>query len=211
MEKDLLIRGLAELGIPAPDAYVPAFAEYLDALIRWNRAYNLTSLRSESDIITKHFIDSLLYLTFIPPSRTEAAYTADVCDIGSGAGFPGVPLAIVRPDLVVTLIEPSRKKSAFLRYVIRTLRLPHVTVSQKRVEDLPRGTFDMAVTRALFSMGELVRKAGHVLRKEGFFILSKGPKVWEEIPGLPAHCRVEVRELCLRSADLRRNIVKVMC
>ncbi|MEW6215889.1 MAG: 16S rRNA (guanine(527)-N(7))-methyltransferase RsmG, partial [Nitrospirota bacterium] len=103
--------------------YVPemeqlsAFMTYLSELKRWNKAYNLTSLSKDEDIIIKHFLDSLLYLKAIPDGEIKIA------DVGSGAGFPGIPLKIIRPEIEMYLIEPSRKKSAFLRHIIRQVGL----------------------------------------------------------------------------------------
>ncbi|MBI3593064.1 MAG: 16S rRNA (guanine(527)-N(7))-methyltransferase RsmG, partial [Nitrospirae bacterium] len=182
-EKKLLTIGLNELGISPSSDVIGRFVAYLVELKKWNRTYNLTALKNNADIITKHFIDSLLYLTAIPHGNWS------ICDVGSGAGFPGLPIAIVRPDITVTLIEPSRKKVAFLKHMKRLLSLNNVDVLAYRIEEVRDKFFDIAVTRALFSIGDFIKKAGPVLKKEGFLVLNKGPKLEEEIKGLPDYVK----------------------
>ena len=201
--RPLLIRGLEEIGLDPPDLTVSRFMVYLAELKRWSRAYNLTGLRSEEEIITKHFIDSLLYLRMIPRD------CRDLGDIGSGAGFPGVPLALVRPGLRVTLIEPSRKKCAFLRHLVRALSLENVAVIDGRVEEVEQ-LFDVVVTRALFTIGDLLKKARNRLREGGFIIVSKGPGFREEVGGLPEGVGIEVEEVRLPGTALKRVLVKVV-
>ncbi len=202
-DRELLTRGIKELGIDPPDTAVDRFHSYLQELKKWNRAYNLTALTSSGDIVIKHFLDSLLYLKAIPEGQWN------ICDVGSGAGFPGLPLAIIRTDVSITLVEPSRKKTAFLRHMKRQLSLAHISVAEARVEDLKDKVFDIAVTRALFSIGDFVKKAGHVVRGGGFFVLSKGPKLEEEREALPASVKCEIIPVFLPLAGLQRNIVKV--
>ncbi len=199
--EELLRKGLRELGLPETDEIVAKFALYLSELKRWNRAYNLTALTKDEEIVTKHFLDSLLYLRFVP----EGPHT--ICDIGSGAGFPGVPMAIVRQDLTVYLVEPSRKRCSFLRHLKRTLPLPNVEVVEERVEDCRDRICDIAVTRALFSVTDLVREAGHLVRPGGSFILSKGQRLEDETKDLPEGLRVEVARVPLPGTSLTRNII----
>lgn len=202
--KELLIAGLNELHLPPSGINTERFVAYLQELKKWNRTYNLTALKSDRDIIIKHFIDSLLYLRVIPEGQLS------LCDVGSGAGFPGLPIAIVRPDVAVTLIEPSRKKVAFLRHTRRTLSLDNVEVVESRVEDIRDGLFDIAATRALFSIGDFVKKAGHVIKRGGCFILNKGPKLEEEIKELPASVKCEYIPAKLPLTSLQRTIVRVI-
>ncbi|MCC6346290.1 MAG: 16S rRNA (guanine(527)-N(7))-methyltransferase RsmG [Nitrospirales bacterium] len=205
--RQLLTEGLRTLGpkpgICSADSLVPLFSTYLQELKRWNRAYNLTGLESDRDIITKHFLDSLLYLTFIPEGSGSLA------DVGSGAGFPGVPLAAVRPELTVVLIEPSRKKTAFLKHLKRVLTLDNVEIVSARVEEMRDRSFDMAVTRALFTLGDFIKKAGHVVKKGGFLLASKGPRLSEELKDLPASARYEIRDIPLPLTSLERHLVRI--
>ncbi|MEM3112747.1 MAG: 16S rRNA (guanine(527)-N(7))-methyltransferase RsmG, partial [Candidatus Anstonellales archaeon] len=118
----LLKKGLRRIGLSSSARQVELFMTYLAELKKWNRVYNLTGLRTDEDIIIRHFLDSLLYLKAIPEGGLSIA------DVGSGAGFPGIPIKIMRPDIQLALIESSRKRSAFLRHIIRILRLDKTNV-----------------------------------------------------------------------------------
>jgi 16S rRNA (guanine527-N7)-methyltransferase len=148
---------------------------YLTELKKWNRAYNLTSLNTDEDIIVNHFLDSLLYLKAIPEGHVSIA------DVGSGAGFPGIPIRMFRSESGMYLLEPSRKKASFLRHIVKLLGLYGVEVIEERVEDIGYLGVDVALTRALFSIKEFVRKVSHLVRDDGRMVLSKGPMVYEEL------------------------------
>lgn len=204
MENKFLQEGLIQLKIEPSADIIEKFSIYLQELKKWNRAYNLTSLKKDEDIIVRHFFDSLLYLEAVPEGRYS------ICDIGSGAGFPGVPIAIVRPEFEICLIEPSRKKTAFLRHIKRTLKLQNVEILEGRAEDIRDRMFDIGVTRALFSIGELIQKARHILKKNGFFVMNKGPKFEEEIKEIPQEINIEVVSIVLPKTAIKRNIIKIL-
>lgn len=203
-EIHILTEGITSLNIPISDGCLEKFIIYLAELKRWNRAYNLTGLKKDEDIIIKHFIDSLLYLRFIPENNL------DVCDIGSGAGFPGLPIAIVRKDLKITLIEPSGKKAIFLRHITRTLSLKNITVFESNVEDMRGIFFDVAVTRALFSIERLIKKAWHIVRQNGIFIFSKGPAGLDEVKHMPPNLELELVQVALPFTSITRNLIKII-
>jgi 16S rRNA (guanine527-N7)-methyltransferase len=195
-----IIQGLKELSLSFTQKQVQQFVTYLYELKKWNRAYNLTSLKTDKDIIIKHFLDSLLYLKALPEG------VVSVLDVGSGAGFPGVPLKIMRPEITLYLLEPSRKKAAFLMQIIRTLGLVNIDVVEQRVENIRTLTVDVAVTRALFDIKEFHKKVSPLVRKGGRLILSKGPKVREELrcaQGIPH----ELLTFMLPHTSIRRFIV----
>jgi 16S rRNA (guanine527-N7)-methyltransferase len=200
--EEILRKGLMELGFSVPEETVAKFLVYLSELKRWNKAYNLTALTKDEEIVTKHFLDSLLYLSFVP----EGQHT--VCDIGSGAGFPGIPMAIVRDDLTLLLVEPTRKRCSFLRHMKRTLPLSNIEVIEARVEEVTERLCDIAVTRALFSVKDLVSEAAHLVKDGGFFILNKGQRLEEETADLPEGVMVEVKTLPLPGTTLKRNIIR---
>lgn len=202
--QELLKKGLSELGINISADIVNKFLHYLSELIKWNRAYNLTAVTNESDIIIKHFFDSLLFLKAFPEGD------GNICDIGSGAGFPGVPIAIVKPDVLVTLIEPSRKKCAFLKNVKRVLSLEKVQVVESRVESVREAAFDIATTRALFDIREFLKKTEHLVKKGGCFIVSKGPKYREELENIPSHARFFHVAATLPLTSLQRHLIRVI-
>ncbi|MBF0560356.1 MAG: 16S rRNA (guanine(527)-N(7))-methyltransferase RsmG [Nitrospirae bacterium] len=201
--QELLIKGLAETGANVPGDAVDLFLHYLSELKRWNKAYNLTALKSDRDIIIKHFLDSLLFYRAFPEA------IGDVCDVGSGAGFPGIPIAIVMRDIPVTLVEPSRKKCAFLRNISRALSLSNISVLESRIEDVEHTHFDIAVTRALFSIDEFIAKAKHIVRKGGCLIVNKGPKFQEELDKIPASTHFVHIPATLPLASLQRHLIRV--
>ncbi|MBI5187921.1 MAG: 16S rRNA (guanine(527)-N(7))-methyltransferase RsmG [Nitrospirae bacterium] len=205
---DELIRdGLVELGLIPSKEQINAFMVYLSELKKWNKAYNLTGLRKDEDIIIKHFLDSLLYLKAIPDGKIK------VTDVGSGAGVPGIPIKIIRPEIEMYLIEPSRKKTAFLRHIIKQLGLKKIEVIEKRIEEIQESGFsvDVAVTRALFNIKDFVKKASPVVREGGYFILSKGPKVKEELSKIKIKRikDITIFELSLPLVNTKRFIVMI--
>jgi len=202
-EQELLSKGLSELGIIAQTDTIVRFMTYLSELKKWNRAYNLTAIKNDRDIIIKHFLDSLLFLKAFPED------IGNVCDVGSGAGFPGIPIAIVRPDISITLIEPSRKKCAFLRNITKAINLNNVSVLEGRVEDITDYDFNIAMTRALFSINDFIKKTKHVVKKNGCLILSKGPKLQDELEKMPPGAHFEHITATLPLTSLQRHLIKI--
>lgn len=198
----LLKRGLTELSLAHTGDQVKAFVTYLSELKKWNKAYNLTSLKSDEDIVIKHFLDSLLYLSAIPEGELY------VMDIGSGAGFPGIPIKIIRPEIAMYLVEPSRKKAGFLRHLIGVLGLSGVEVTESRVEEIKHLALDVVVTRALFDLKDFCRKALPLLKEGGRLVVSKGPKVKEELKAIGG-IHHEVIVLPLPLSTMKRFIVVI--
>jgi 16S rRNA (guanine527-N7)-methyltransferase len=204
---ELLRDGIIELGFTASKEQINSFMTYLTELKKWNRAYNLTGLKKDEDIIIKHFFDSLLYLKVLPAGGITVA------DIGTGAGFPGIPLKIIRPEIEMYLIEPSRKKSAFLRHITKRLGLKGIEVIEKSIKEIKVNkelpyAVDAAVTRALFSIKDFTKKASPIVKKSGILILNKGPKVDEELKMLQ-NGKYEVLPVNLPFSDIKRYIVTV--
>ncbi len=199
---DLLRKGLRELGISFTEHQTEAFLFYLEELKRWNKAYNLTGLTTDREIIIKHFLDSLLFLKALPE------HVRSLADIGSGAGFPGIPLKIMYPDPVVYLVEPSKKKAAFLRHVCKQLRLPDVEIIDRRIEEVTDLKVDAAVTRALFSIDDFLKKTQGIVKKKGVLILSKGPKLAEELQGVPSD-RISTLDVKLPLLNIIRHLVVI--
>ena len=176
--QDLLAEGLEKIGFGFNARQIDAFITYLEELKKWNKAYNLTGLKTDRDIIIKHFLDSILFAKALPPEALTLA------DIGSGAGFPGIPIKIMLPHLTVFLIEPTQKKVVFLRHLCNKLQLENLVIMDKRIEEVKELHVDAAVTRALYSIGEFIGKAKDMLSKNGVLILSKGPGLEKELAEL---------------------------
>lgn len=154
-----------------------SFSLYLALLQKWNKTTNLTAITDPKEIQIKHFEDSLSLVPYLSkPCR--------LLDVGTGGGFPGIPIKIARPDIEVVLLDSSRKKIAFCQHVIRELKLEKIEAIQGRVENpdllLSKfGLFDVVVTRATFSILDFLERAGEYLTLEGKVIMMKG-KEWEK-------------------------------
>ncbi|HET6906713.1 MAG TPA: 16S rRNA (guanine(527)-N(7))-methyltransferase RsmG [Rhodanobacteraceae bacterium] len=196
-----LERGLAALRLDLPESAVSLLLDYLDLLVRWNKAYNLTAVRDPVQMITRHLLDSLAVLPFV--------HGATLADLGSGAGLPGIPLAIARPGLRATLVDSNGKKARFLREAARALPLENVKVQQGRVEDLP-GSFDCITARAFASLGDMLAWGGHALAPDGVWLALKGQIEADELARLPAGFRVEaIRALDVPGLDAQRHLVEI--
>lgn len=166
----LLQKSSAEIGVPLSSEQVQQFMIYLEQLQFWNQSFNLTSITLDDEIIIKHFVDSLAALR-----ADDIKIGARLLDVGTGAGFPGIPLKIARLDLDITLIEPARKKSSFLRFIIGFLRLDTVDIFDGTLEKFlndrpPHESFDFLTTRAL-KHDLILRHGRRLLRKGGKVIL----------------------------------------
>ena len=168
------------LGVEVDDALAAALGRYLDLLVLWNRRINLSSVRDPAGIVEKHFVDSLAALPHLP----AAART--LVDVGSGAGFPGAVLALARPALAVTLVEPIHKKAAFLEALRRELPLPNVTVEIGRVETSPTRA-DVAISRATWDLLEWLPRGARLVTPGGLVLGIKGAKTHALPPGATRH------------------------
>jgi len=201
--RELLKRGLRDFGYELDTELLNAFMAYLIELKKWNKAYNLTAIKKDEDIITKHFLDSLLYTKVMPGGALKVA------DIGSGAGFPGIPIKIIRPEIKMYLVESSVKKSLFLRHIVKLLKIKNVEVMEERVENIKESLcVDVAMTRALFTIEDFIKKVSHIVREGGILIHSKGPKVKEELQKLK-DIRYEIIPCTLPLTQIKRYIVTV--
>ena len=181
---ELLVRGAAELGIRLGRAQVDQFHRYYQELIEWNRRVNLTAVTEREQVQTRHFLGSLAVSAVVPPSLLSAG--GKVLDVGSGAGFPGLPLRIAFPGVRATLIEATAKKTAFLEHVSRALDLGDVQVITGRAEALAhdprlRESFDVVLSRAVARLSVLAELTLPFCRTGGLAIAQKSAHVDEEI------------------------------
>jgi 16S rRNA (guanine527-N7)-methyltransferase len=174
--------GLAAMHLELPPEQQEKLLAYLALLKKWNRTYNLTAIRDENEMVTQHLLDSLSLLPAIEKSALAGRRWADV---GSGAGLPGIPLAIARPTLEFTLIETVEKKSAFQRQAKIELGLKNLAVLGGRVEEVAAGGFDAVVSRAFAELADFVRLAGHLPVPGGRLYAMKGAIPEDEIGRLP--------------------------
>ena len=195
--------------IEVTDRQLQQFERYADLLIEWNEKFNLTSITGREDIYVKHFYDSIL------PSLYRDL-KGSLADVGSGAGFPGIPLKIMYSDLEVTLIEPTGKRCTFLNEVISQLSLDKITVVNMRSEDYARENvrFDFVTARAVAELNILTELCLPLVKTDGHFIVMKGPKAYQELENASRAIRVlggtvrEVREIPL-SSDQTRVLIDI--
>lgn len=167
--------GLRELRIACSSEQLLLFRKYLECLFDRRGRLNLISRNDYQHIVTRHFLESLLALPYLPAGRFEA------CDIGSGAGFPGIPLRIVRPEMALTLVESRRKKADFLRAVIGDLGFANAEVAAVRAETMFDRSFDVILARAAGRIRDLLPTAAPMIKVGGLIVLYKGPKAEDEI------------------------------
>lgn len=161
----LLESGLRHFNMPL--ALMPKFLTYLDLLCRWNQAFNLTALRDKEEMVSKHLLDSLAIDTFIKPTR--------IIDVGTGAGLPGIPLAILHPTWQFTLVDSNGKKMRFLHEVKRVLQLENVSLIKTRVEAFEdKEGFDTVMSRAFSSLSEMIKWTLHLVKEDGLWLAMKG-------------------------------------
>lgn len=179
--KRILVEGSKELGIELSERQVKQFLTYLEILRDWNERINLTSLKDPKEIIIAHFLDSLTVSKGI-----DAIDPIRVIDIGTGAGFPGIPLKILRPEISLSLLDSSRKRIEFLKYLSKSLKLKGLEIIWGRAEEYGRKEgyqerYDIVLARALARLNILVELGIPFLKIRGLFIIQKGQKLKEEL------------------------------
>ena len=200
-----LERGIEQLALALPAGACEQLIAYVMLLVKWNRSYNLTAIREPLAMVSHHLLDSLAVLPHLPLSAVEAR----VEDVASGAGFPGIPLALARPQWHVVLIESNQKKAAFLRQTIIELGLANVEVHAGRIEAWhPAQRFALVISRAFAELAVFIAACRHLLLPGGTLVAMKGKRPETEIKRLPAdvRCRSVVR-LQTPFLDAERHLV----
>ena len=176
-DRDLLVEGLHCMSLNLSDQMIDQLMVYLNLIEKWNRAYNLTAIRERDEMIKLHFLDSLSILNHVEMEH--------VLDVGSGAGFPGIVLAITKPELKVTVMDSVNKKTTFMQQVKSELSLTNLNVVNARVEDYqPTILFDGVITRAFSSIQNMLLMTQHTLQKNGAWLAMKSKDVKEELEAL---------------------------
>jgi 16S rRNA (guanine527-N7)-methyltransferase len=199
----LLADGIAELGLAVPPDAQKRLLAYLDLIAKWNRVYNLTAIRDTVSMVSAHLLDSLAVV------RHLSAQT--ILDIGSGAGLPGLPLALLWPQSQVSVLDSNQKKATFLRQAVIELGLDNVKVICERVEAWqPESRFDLVISRAFSDLPEFVAMAARLCRTGGTLAAMKGVYPGEEITRLPSGCVVrQVLPLRVPGLKAERHLVLI--
>lgn len=213
-----LRHGLTELELSLADHQINMLLVYVDLIQKWNNTYNLTSVRDPQDMLTHHLLDSLAViaplchrLKNLSPDGAAAGKTADsgvrMLDVGSGAGLPGVVIAICCPVIRVDCVDAVAKKVAFIRHVAGALKLPNLRGLHERVESLV-GAYDVVSSRAFSTLADFVRLSSDLLTPDGIWLAMKGKIPVDEIAALPGTvCVFHVEQLIVPGLDAKRCIV----
>ena len=195
--------GLASSGIRATGAQISQTIKYLSLLLKWNKSFNLVSTQDVNEILRKHFLDSLSINAYLSGRH--------IIDVGSGAGFPGIPLAIFNPDKQFTLIDSNGKKTRFLFQARMTLDLPLIEIKNCRIEHYQtERQIDMVVSRAVSNLADLVVKLRHLVSKESRILVMKGIVPKNEIKSLPDDFEVvNIEKLDLSITNLVRHVIEI--
>lgn len=183
-DRQKLIDGASRMGIELTDAQQDSLMQYMAMLVKWNKVYNLISRKETNDIVSVHLLDSLSVLPYINGPL--------VIDVGTGAGLPGIPLAIMRPDCSFTLLDSNSKKGRFRTQAVIELGLKNVTVVNERAEKFDAGQgFNEVISRAFATVADMLSVAGHMVGTKGRFLAMKGVNPQQELDEIPAGYQVE--------------------
>lgn len=198
-----LSRLLDEAGISLSDHQQQQLVGYVNLLHKWNKAYNLTSVRDPNEMLIRHILDSIVVAPYLQGSR--------FIDVGTGPGLPGIPLSIVRPESHFTLLDSLGKRVRFLRQVQHELHLENIAPVQSRVEDFPaEPPFDGVISRAFASLNDMLSWCRHLPGEQGRFYALKGLVPEDEITLLPAEFTVEsIEKLHVPHLEGERHLVVV--
>lgn len=199
---EILAAGIRALGLTLPEGAAERLLAYLRLMAKWNRIYNLTAVRDEADMVTHHLLDSLAVLAYLDG-------IARLADVGSGAGLPGLVLALARPDLQVVSVEASQKKAAFQQQAKIELGLANVSIHCGRVEAMePSEQFDAVISRAFSSLAEFVRVTDRLVGRDGRLLAMKGIVPVDELAALPGGWRAKAtHKLAVPGLDAQRHLI----
>lgn len=204
---ELLEKGCKQLAINLSQQQLMQLHSYVSLLQKWNKVYNLSSIINYRDVVIKHVLDSLSIMKYID--------NVNIIDIGSGAGLPGIIIAIVKPDCYVTVLDSNGKKTAFLQQVKIQLKLQNLTVLHERVELYKKELFDIVISRAFASLADFIALAGHLLAADGKIFAMKAKLVNTEINDFEQQgCNTkyqiqEVRKLLVPFMDEERYLIEI--
>ncbi len=199
----LLARGLEQMGLPLPAQTQAKLIAYLALLTKWNRVYNLTAVRDPVQMVMRHLLDSLSVAPYIKGSR--------VLDVGTGAGLPGIPLALALPDVQFVLLDSNRKKTRFVTQAVADLGLSNVTVEACRIEDYAGEPFDTVISRAFSELIDMLTATDRLCRAGGVMLAMKGEYPAQELAVVPeCYAAATVHPLIVPGLDAQRHVVCVI-
>ena len=197
--KEQLKNGLAAMNLSLTTAQELLLLEYVSLLKKWNSTYNLTALRDENQMISHHILDSLTLLPYVADAKS-------MMDVGSGGGMPGIPTAICRPDLAITLLDSNTKKTTFLQQAVIELGLKNVTVASGRVEAMHDKQIDVVTSRAFAELHDFIALTKHLLNENGYWAAMKGVYPYEELENIPKNIEVyQIDKLVVPTLDAERQ------
>lgn len=186
--KRAIAKALARIDGQVNDTLVEKFEQYLLLLTKWNAVHNLTGIKDPLEMVSTHLVDSLTVLPYLPKGR--------IIDVGTGAGLPGIPLALMWPEAEFVCLDSSQKKIHFVEQAALLLQLQRFSAVCSRVEDYrPEQDFDLVISRAFSSLSEFVRLTQHLCQKDGKLLAMKGKNPVDELAALPQGLSVEVQDL----------------
>jgi 16S rRNA (guanine527-N7)-methyltransferase len=198
--------GLVALGVSLDDRQVGQCLDYLDLIAKWNKVYNLTAIRSADEMLKHHLLDSL---AVVPALLRQQGATGRLLDVGSGAGLPGVIIAIACPGYEVTCVDAVSKKATFIQQVAISLGLAHLKGVHARIEQLQVEPFDVVVSRAFASLADFINLTRfHVKQPGGVWLAMKGKMPDDELASLPPRTEVfHVEQLQVPTLDAERCLI----
>ena len=198
--RQLLCAGMEQLGLAATAEQVDLLLAFVSLIEKWNKAYNLTAIRNRDEILRLHILDSLSILPYITGQK--------IIDVGTGAGLPGIPLAIFLPDVQFTLLDSNSKKTRFVQQVVLELKLSNVEVVHSRAENLHRdGEYDAVLSRAFASLNDIKNLTEHLLQPEGVLIAMKGQVPEAELKKIKQ--KYTVNSIVLPGVEAERCVLRI--
>jgi len=198
--RKILASGIASLNLSVTDEKIDQLLGFIKLIEKWNKAYNLTAIRDREEMARLHILDSLAIAPHVEGKR--------VIDIGTGAGLPGIPLAICLPEIDFTLLDSNAKKTRFVQQVVLELKLKNVEVLHSRVENYyPEKTYDAVLTRAFAGLSDIVKLTAHLLAKDGVLLAMKGQNPDAELAGIAA--KKSVVSVSVPGTDIERCLVRI--
>ena len=197
--------GLRELNLNCSSLQLEKLLKYLELLQRWNKAFNLTAIRDPLQMVRLHLLDSLAIHPYVQKLKS-------IIDVGTGPGLPGIPLAILNPEINFTLLDSNGKKTRFLFQVINELKLTNASEINHRVEAYqPNQLFDAVISRAFSSISDMLNQCDHLVSDQGCFLAMKGKKPDSELSQMTkAYKVVKVSEVNVPLIDSERHLIKII-